>query len=76
VEDLKVYNGTCIWFSAKKGIGFILWSSDGVPQKDMFVHYSDISMEGYKAIKKDQKVSFSIGENKRGEPKAVNVRPI
>ena len=73
---MKVYSGLVIWFSAKKGIGFLSWEVDGVQQKDMFVHYSDIAMEGYKAVKKDQKVSFSIGENKHGQPKAINVMPI
>lgn len=63
--------GEVIWF--KQGIGFISWSKDGNKQKDMFVHYSDISCQGYKVIYKGQKVSFSIGLNKHNQPKAVDV---
>jgi cold shock CspA family protein len=39
----------------------------------MFVHFTDISCEGFKTLYKQQKVSFGVGVNKRGEPKAVNV---
>jgi CspA family cold shock protein len=73
MEDDKVYTGTVIWFSNTINFGFIGWEKDGVKQSDAFVHYSDIAMEGYKTIKKDQKVSFSIGKNNRGDPKAINV---
>jgi cold shock protein len=71
MEDNKVYIGQVIWFG--KGIGFIAWDIDGIQQKDMFIHYSDISIEGYKTLSKDQKVSFEIGTNNRGQPKAINV---
>lgn len=73
MNDNKVYYGEVIWFSSSKGFGFILWDIDGVQQDDLFLHYSDITMEGYKTIAKDQRVSFSIGTNARGEPKAINV---
>jgi CspA family cold shock protein len=69
----KVHKGKTIWFNGGKGIGFLSWEIDGIPQKDMFVHYSDLAMEGYKTLEKDQAVLFEIGENKRGEPKAINV---
>lgn len=65
--------GEVIWFDPKQGIGFIDWERDGVKQKDMFVHYSDISCQGYKTLYKGQKVSFGIGVNNKSEPKAVDV---
>jgi CspA family cold shock protein len=64
-------SGEVIWFS--KGFGFISWSKNGVAQKDMFVHYSDILSEGFKTLVKGQKVSFLLGTNKHGDPKAVEV---
>ena len=67
------YFGEVIWFDPKKGFGFISWEKDGVKQKDLFVHFSDIDCEGFKTVYKQQKVSFSLGTNVRGEPKAVNV---
>lgn len=74
MSDGKKYFGEVIWFSVSKGFGFIAWSNEsGVKQKDMFVHFSDVSCEGFKTLFKDQKVSFELGTNKNGDPKAVNV---
>ena len=71
--DDKVYYGTVIWFSADKGYGFLSWDIDEVKQKDIFVHYSDLKHEGFRTLYKEQKVSFSIGTNAHGDPKAINV---
>lgn len=65
--------GTVIWFDPKKGYGYLAWEKDGVKQKDMFVHFTDIIYEGFKTIVKDQKVSFGIGSSNDGRPKAVEV---
>lgn len=73
VEDKKIYSGKIIFFDPKKGYGFILWDKDDVPQKDLFIHFSDISMEGFKTVNKDDQVSFSLGLNVRGDIKAINV---
>ena len=72
-EDKEVFFGTCIWFDPKRGMGFLEYEINGVKQKDMFIHFSDINMEGFKTLYKQQKVSFSIGTNVRGDPKAINV---
>lgn len=68
VEDSKRYTGVVVWFS--KGIGFIS-KDDGTG--DIFVHFSNINMEGYKVLRQGQKVEFSLGTNHVGE-QAVNVR--
>ena len=39
----------------------------------MFVHFSDINIEGFKTLKKGQVVSFGVGENNKGQPKAIDV---
>lgn len=70
------YYGEVIWFNAKDGFGFLDWSKNGVKQKDMFCHFSDVNCEGYRTLKKGQKVTFSIGKNNRGEDKAVDVTVI
>lgn len=67
----NVYYGEVIWFS--KGYGFVQWELDGVKQKDLFIHFSDIVCEGFKTLNKGQKVSFGLGTNKRGDPKAVSL---
>lgn len=69
----KIYFGTVCWFDNKKSYGFISWSIDNVAQKDLFLHFSDISCEGFKTVKKDQKISFTIGVNNKNQPKACNV---
>jgi len=63
-------NGTVRWFNNQKGYGFIQKESDG---KDIFVHYSAITMEGYKTLKTNDKVSFDVVQGEKG-PQAANVQ--
>jgi cold shock protein len=72
--ESKTYQGKVIWFSAKKGYGFIEWEVDGIKRDDLFLHFGDLSMEGFKTINANQKVSFEIGTNKNGIIKAINVQ--
>jgi len=69
-EDKKVkrHRGLVLWFS--KNFGFIKPETD---DRDIFVYYSDIVCEGFKTLKKDQIVEYSVGVNKRGQPIAVEV---
>ena len=64
-EELK---GTVKWFNTNKGFGFIL-SEDG---KEIFVHYTDISSEGFKNLSEGETVRFKITDNGKG-PRAVDV---
>ncbi len=72
-NENKKFMGDVDWFNPKKGFGFIKWNKDGVQQKDMFVHFSDIQCEGFKTLYAGQKVSFEVGANYDGDPKAINV---
>lgn len=65
--------GEVLWFDPKRGYGFVGWEKDGVQQKDLFVHFSDVSCEGFKTLYKSQKVTFGLGTNKHGDPKATEV---
>jgi CspA family cold shock protein len=67
------FTGEVLWFDAKRGYGFIGWDKDGVKQKDLFAHFSDIVCEGFKTLYKGQKVTFGLGVNKHGDPKAVEI---
>ncbi len=54
--------GKVKWFNAEKGFGFIS-QADG---KDVFVHYSHISQEGYKSLDEGQSVEFDVVEDAKG----------
>jgi CspA family cold shock protein len=60
--------GTVKWFNDKKGFGFI----EQQEGKDVFVHYSAISMDGFKTLAEGDQVIFDIIEGDRG-PSAKNV---
>lgn len=62
--------GTVKWFNTRKGYGFIS-TEDGA---DIFVHYSNVSGDGYKTLVEGDSVSFDIVEGEKGL-RAENVVP-
>lgn len=60
--------GRVKWFNDAKGFGFIE-QEDG---KDVFVHYSAITGEGYKTLAEGQEVEFDLKDGAKG-PQAQNV---
>jgi len=54
--------GKVKWFNPKKGYGFIA-TDDG---QDVFVHYANISSEGFKTLKEGDVVSFDIVKGEKG----------
>ncbi|MEJ2361458.1 MAG: cold shock domain-containing protein CspD [Gammaproteobacteria bacterium] len=56
-------NGIVKWFSNSKGYGFISPEQGG---DDIFAHFSAISMDGYKTLKKGQKVEFECTQGPKG----------
>jgi len=51
------YVGTVKWFNATKGYGFIGRDGDS---PDVFVHFSEIKMDGYKRLNEDKKLNFQL----------------
>lgn len=61
--------GTVKRFNAEKGYGFIS-QEDG---EDLFVHFSEIKMDGYKTLDEGARVSFEVTEGQNGKKQASNV---
>ncbi len=59
--------GTVKWFNDSKGFGFITPDGGG---EDLFAHFSEINMQGFKTLKEGQKVSFEIVDGKKGKQAA------
>jgi cold shock protein len=63
--------GTVKWFNDTKGFGFIK-PDDGSP--DVFAHFSEIRMDGYKSLQENQKVLFEVRQGPKGL-QAANIAP-
>ena len=64
--------GTVKWFNETKGFGFIAQDNGG---QDVFAHYSAIQGNGFKTLAEGQKVSFILGDGKKG-PQAEQIEAI
>ena len=64
-------SGTVKWFNDSKGYGFITPDEGG---KDLFVHFSNISGEGFKTLAEGVRVEYEAREGTKG-PEATNVAP-
>jgi CspA family cold shock protein len=54
--------GTVKWFNAEKGYGFLSVENG----EDVFVHYSAIQGDGFKALEEGQSVEFDVTQGNRG----------
>ena len=64
--------GTIKWFNATKGYGFILPESGNGEDRDVFVHWSAVNMDGFKFLLDDDEVQFDLTVGPKG-PIATNV---
>ena len=64
--------GTVKWFSDDKGFGFVTPDDGG---KDLFVHHTGISGDGFRSLVEGTKVSYESEAGPKG-PKAINVQPL
>lgn len=56
-------SGKVKWFNNAKGFGFII--EDGKTE-DLFAHFSEIKMEGFKTLKAGQEVTFEVIQGPKG----------
>jgi CspA family cold shock protein len=64
--------GTVKWFNDAKGYGFITPDEGG---KDLFVHHSQITGEGFKSLAEGAKVQYDAAEGEKG-PEARSVTAV
>ncbi|XWT47053.1 cold-shock protein [Mycoplasma capricolum subsp. capricolum] len=55
--------GIVKWFNDEKGFGFITNDSDN---KDVFVYFANINVNGYKTLEQGQKVSYELNKGIKG----------
>jgi len=67
-----VATGVVAKFFDNKGFGFITPDAGG---KDLFVHHSDVKMEGFVSLQPGQRVEFEVAQEAKG-PKATNVQVV
>lgn len=63
--------GKVKWFNNSKGFGFL--NPEG-SDEDVFAHFSQIQMEGYRTLKTNQEVEFDLVEGEKGK-QAQNIKP-
>ncbi len=69
----NIVSGYVKWFDAKKGYGFISVED----RDDIFVHFSNIDMEGFRNLDMGDEVEFEMKESKDGKgPEALRVKII
>ena len=54
--------GTVKWFDAKKGFGFIVNAAG----QDVFVHFSSIECDGFRALKDGEPVEYEEVQGQKG----------
>ena len=62
--------GTVKWFNDAKGYGFVTPDEGG---DDLFAHFSEINMNGFKTLAEGQKVSFTETQGQKGK-QASNIQ--
>lgn len=69
----SMVRGYVKWFDNKKGYGFISVAN----QDDVFVHFSNIDMEGFRKLDMGDEVEFELKDSNEGKgPEALKVKVV
>ena len=69
--EVVMSRGRVKWFNDQKGFGFIEVEGG----KDVFVHHSAITGQGFKSLKEGDEVEFQTAQGPKG-PNATDVRVV
>jgi len=75
--DTGLEIGVVKWFSSRKGYGFLIRYPDKPEeeQEEIFCHWKQIEMDGFKTLLPGLKVQFTVGPGqKEGTVEAKNVK--
>jgi cold shock protein len=72
LESNTMQTGIVKWFNDAKGFGFIKPDAGG---DDLFAHFSEVRVEGFKSLQENQRVSFEVKNGPKGL-QAANITPI
>ena len=61
-SESEILKGVVKWFNDAKGFGFIQHTSG----RDVFVHYSVITSDGFKTLKDGETVEYELKEGPKG----------
>ena len=71
------------WFNSEKGCGSLTVMAGSntdrdtrVGNQEVFVHYSEIQMTGYRTLDEGEYVSFAVERDAKGNPIARHVTPL
>ncbi len=65
--------GVVKWFDNRKGFGFVLAAEGEEDNRDVFVHYTKIQMDGFKKLEPGDTVSYDLFLDDKERPQADNV---
>jgi CspA family cold shock protein len=71
IGENRMAAGTVKWFNDSKGYGFIAPDGGG---EDLFAHFSEIKVNGFKSLKENQRVTFEVSTGPKGK-QASNIQP-
>ena len=71
-NEIKKMIATTKWFNSVKGYGFLV---DLDTKEEIFIHYSQLQMDGFKSLHEDDMVEYELGAGKDGKEQAVSVKP-
>jgi CspA family cold shock protein len=71
-----IIRGTVKRFNPKRGFGFIQMTGETNDEDDVFIHQSDIDIEGFRSLNVDEEVEFTLEITETNELKARHCRLI